>query len=85
METNFPTLSSEYQIKLATIREFEEALEYKKLYDDLAQEFLGLLPEIMEVLNRNSTTLKDRQTLNRILDRAYEIVQKRVNFPTPDS
>ena len=87
LETTFRTseaLGSEYQIKLATVNEYKEALQIKKLYDDLVQEFLGLLPEIVEVLNRNSTSLKDRQTLNRTLERAYAIVQKRATL-TPEA
>jgi len=78
-------LSSEYQIKLEVIREYEDALKTKKLLDDLTHELAGLLPQIITVLSRNSTSLRDREILERTLERVQNIIQNKIGTFSPET
>ena len=68
---------SEHQIKLALLREYEGVLKAKTMYDELVREFSGLSQEALRFCERNDSPFREREKLERILKKAFQLVEYR--------
>jgi hypothetical protein len=69
---------SEYLLKLAALNEFESALKYKKVYEELTHGFLGLVKEILRYCEKNRIAIPDEATYYRITVHAQSLILSRV-------
>jgi hypothetical protein len=69
-------LSSENLLRLALIREYEEALKWKQTYESMANEFAGLLREIVRYCEENNINISNDERLRRTLLHARAVVLK---------
>lgn len=72
---------SNYHLAHALLKEYEESLRYKKMYEELSEGLKGLIEEAMEFCKINGIELgsDQRQKLHRILLHAQALFDERVN------
>jgi hypothetical protein len=67
---------SEYQIKLEAIGEYEHALRYKMVNEELCSSLLGLLGQLSNYYEKTGMELP--QEVSRILGKASEVLDARI-------
>ena len=70
------TAMSEYQIKLEAIGEYQEALRYKTLNENLCNSLLGLLGQLSRHYEKNGMALP--QEVSRIMEKTSEVLDTRI-------
>ncbi len=68
---------SEYQIKLEAVGEYQDALRYKKMNEELCNSLLGLLGQLSRYYERNSMELPGEVT--RIMEKTSEVLDARLD------
>jgi len=62
-------MSSEFQLKLALVREYEQAAKWKRDYEMLTEEFLGFAKELLRYCEENHVELAKDEKLRRLMVR----------------
>ena len=73
-----PEEDSEYYLALATSKQLQLALKYKKMYEELSDGFIGLIKETMRLLRDSDLESRQRKKVDRILKRAYALYSIRL-------
>jgi hypothetical protein len=68
---------SEYQVKLEAIGEYQDALRYKKMNEELCNSLLGLLGQLSRHYERNGLELPEE--VSRIMEKASEVLDARLS------
>jgi hypothetical protein len=68
---------SEYQVKLEAIGEYQDALRYKKMNEELCGSLLGLLGHLSRYYEKNGMELPEE--VSRIMEKASEVLDARLN------
>jgi hypothetical protein len=68
---------SEYQVKLDAIGEYQDALRYKKMNEELCFSLLGLLGQLSTHYEKTGMELPEE--VSRIMEKASEVLNKRLN------
>ena len=68
---------SEYQIKLEAIKEYQDALHYKMMNEDLCNSLLGLLGQLSRHYEKNGMELPEE--VSRIMEKASEALDSLVD------
>jgi hypothetical protein len=71
---------SEYQIKLEAIGEYQEALRYKTLNENLCNSLLGLLGQLTRHYEKNGMALPPE--VSRIMEKTSEVLDTRIKAST---
>lgn len=61
---------SEYQIKLAAIREYQDALHLKMINEDLCNLLVGILGQLSRYYQKNGMEMPDE--VSRLMEKAAE-------------
>jgi hypothetical protein len=69
------TNSAEY-MKIAAFRELKDALQVKRVNDELLEFLAASLRWILHYCERNKIPIPDRNKINELMDRAIEIEKK---------
>ncbi|MDG7006522.1 MAG: hypothetical protein JRM86_06260 [Nitrososphaerota archaeon] len=70
---------SEFQLKLEAVGEYQDALRYKKLNEELCSSLLGLLTQLSRFYERSGMPLPEE--VARIMDKASEALDARLAAP----
>jgi len=68
---------SEYQVKLEAIGEYQDALRYKKMSEELCVSLLGLLGQLTRYYEKNGLELP--KEVSRIMEKTSEALDARLN------
>jgi len=68
---------SEYQVKLGAIEEYQDALRYKKMNEELCNSLLGLLGQLSRHYEKNGMELP--KEVSRIMKKTSEVLDARLN------
>jgi hypothetical protein len=68
---------SEYQIKLEAVSEYQDALRYKKMNEELCGSLLGLLGQLTRYYEKNGIEIPDEVT--KIMEKTSEVLDTRLN------
>lgn len=68
---------SEYQVKLEAIGEYQDALRYKMINEELCNSLLGLLGELSRHYEKNGMELPGE--VSRIVERTSEVLDSRLS------
>ncbi len=68
---------SEYQVKLEAIEEYQHALRYRTLNEDLCASLLGLLGQLSRHYEKNGMAIPDE--VSRIMEKTSEVLDTRIN------
>ena len=71
------TAMSEYQVKLGAIEEYQDALRYKKMNEELCNSLLGLLGQLSRHYEKKGMELP--KEVSRIMKKASEVLDARLN------
>ena|SRR5437867_5868727 len=77
-----PTNSNTFLTKLAALHELEAALKYKKGYEDLFHEFLGLYKEFLNYCERNKIAIPQPETYERIMSHVRDEILSKPTLTT---
>lgn len=67
---------SEYQVKLEAIGEYQDALRYKMVNEELCNSLLGLLGQLSRYCEKNGMELPAE--VSRIMEKASEVLDARI-------
>jgi len=67
---------SEYQVKLEAIGEYQDALRYKMVNEELCNSLLGLLGQLSRYYEKNGMELPVE--VSRIMEKASEVLDARI-------
>ena len=67
---------SEYQIKLEAVGEYQEALRYRKMNEELANSLLGLLSQVSRYYEKSGIPLPEE--VSRVMEKASELLDARI-------
>ncbi|MDG6914441.1 MAG: hypothetical protein JRN58_03980 [Nitrososphaerota archaeon] len=70
---------SEFQLKLEAVGEYQDALRYKKLNEELCSSLLGLLTQLSRFYERSGMPLPEE--VARIMDKASKALDARLAAP----
>lgn len=70
---------SEYQIKLEAVGEYQDALRYKKMNEELCGSLLGLLTQLSRHYEKSGMQLPEE--VSRIVEKASEVLEARLARP----
>ena len=70
------TAMSEYQIKLEAIGEYQQALRYKTMNENLCNSLLGLLGQLSRHYEKNGMAFP--QEVSRIMEKTSEVLDARI-------
>ena len=70
---------SDYQIKLEAIGEFQEALRYRKINEELTNSLLGLLSQMSRYYEKNGMPLPEE--VSRVMEKTSELLDARIESP----
>ena len=76
---------SEYQIKLEALEEYQDALRYKMVNDELCNSLLGLLGQLSRYYEKNGMELP--KDVSRIMEKTSKVLDARLNssqIPPPE-
>ena len=76
---------SEFQVKLAAVKEYEEAIKFKRAYEELAGAFMDLIDEALRNCEKDGLTLSKRDRYLNLLEKAGELVRYRLSLSPNDS
>lgn len=68
---------SEYQVKLEAIGEYQDALRYRMLNEELCNSLLGLLGQLSRHYEKNGMQLPEE--VSRIMEKTAEVLDGRLN------
>jgi len=68
---------SEYQVKLEAIAEYQDAIRFKIMNEELCNSLLGLLGQLSRFYEKNGMELPAE--VSRIMDRTSEALDARIN------
>jgi hypothetical protein len=68
---------SEYQVKLEAIGEYQDALRYKKMNEELCFSLLGLLGQLSRHYEKAGMELPEE--VSRIMEKTSEVINTRLN------
>jgi len=68
---------SEYQVKLEAIAEYQDALRYSKMNEELCGSLLGLLGQLTRHYEKNGLELPDE--VSRIMEKTSEALDARLD------
>lgn len=68
---------SEYQVKLEAIGEYQDALRYKKMNEELCFSLLGLLGQLSRHYEKAGMELPEE--VSRIMEKTSEVLNTRLN------
>jgi hypothetical protein len=68
---------SEYQVKLEAIGEYQDALRYRKMSEDLCGSLLGLLGQLSKFYEKNGMELPEE--VSRIMEKTSEVIDARLD------
>lgn len=68
---------SEYQVKLEALGEYQDALRYRKINEELCGSLLGLLTQLLRHYEKNGMQVP--QDVSRIVDKASEVLDARLD------
>jgi len=68
---------SEYQLKLEAIEEYQDALRYKKMSEDICASLLGLLGQLTRYYEKNGMELP--KDVSRIMEKTSKVLDARLN------
>lgn len=72
---------SEYQVKLEAIGEYQEALRYKMMNEELCNSLLGLLGQLSNYYEKNGMALPAE--VSRIMEKTSEVLDARIKSSEP--
>jgi hypothetical protein len=70
---------SEYQVKLEAIGEYQNALRYKMLNEELCNSLLGLLGQLSKHYEKNGIAVPEEVT--RVMEKTSEVLDTRIKAP----
>ena len=68
---------SEYQVKLEAIAEYQDAIRFKIINEELCNSLLGLLGQLSRFYEKNGMELPAE--VSRIMERTSEAIDARIN------
>lgn len=68
---------SEYQVKLEALGEYQDALRYRKINEELCGSLLGLLTQLTRHYEKNGMQVP--QEVSRIIGKVSEVLDARLN------
>jgi hypothetical protein len=68
---------SEYQVKLEALGEYQDALRYKMMNEELCNSLLGLLGQLSRYYEKNGMQLP--ADVSRIVQKTSEVLDSRIN------
>jgi hypothetical protein len=68
---------SEYQVKLEAIGEYQDALRYKMVNEELCNSLLGLLGQLSRYYEKNGMELPAE--VSRIVEKTSEVLDSRIS------
>jgi hypothetical protein len=68
---------SEYQVKLEAIEEYQHALRYKTLNENLCNSLIGLLGQLTRHYEKNGMAIPAE--VSRIMEKTSEVLDTRIN------
>ena len=68
---------SEYQIKLEAVGEYQDALRYKKMNEELCGSLLGLLGQLSRYYEKSGMELPEE--VSRIMKKTSEVLDARLS------
>jgi len=68
---------SEYQIKLEAIEEYQDALRYKMMNEELCDSLLGLLGQLSRHYEKSGMEMPEE--VSKIMERTSEVLDARIN------
>ena len=68
---------SEYQVKLEAIAEYQDALRYKKMNEELCGSLLGLLGQLSRHYQQNGMELPE--DVSKIMQKTSDVLDQRLN------
>lgn len=68
---------SEYQVKLEAIGEYQDALRYKKMNEELCFSLLGLLGQLSRYYEKSGMEVPEE--ISRIMEKTSEALNTRLN------
>jgi len=71
------TAMSEYQVKLEAIEEYQHALRYKTMNENLCNSLIGLLGQLTRHYENSGIAIPDEVT--RIMEKTSEVLDARIN------
>lgn len=75
---------SEYQVKLEAIAEYQDALRYKKMNEELCGSLLGLLGQLSRHYEQNGMQLPE--DVSKVVEKASQVLDERLSSSqTPPS
>ncbi len=72
---------SEYQIKLEAIEEYQHALRYKMMNEELCNSLFGLLGQLSK--HYEKIGMEVPAEVSRIMEKTSEVLQSRIDAPPP--
>lgn len=72
-------LTSEYNIKREAIREYEEAIKFKKMYEELCESFQSIVQDLFEYANKHHIDLPNRERIYRNIEKARQLIEYRIS------
>jgi hypothetical protein len=69
---------SEYQVKLEAIAEYQDALRYKKINEELCGSLLGLLAQLSRYCEKSGMPLPEE--VSRIVEKASDALDARLSL-----
>ena len=67
---------SEYQVKLEAIGEYQDALRYKKMNEELCGSLFGLLGQLTRYFEKNGIELPE--DVSKVMQRTSEVLDSRL-------
>jgi hypothetical protein len=67
---------SEYQVKLEAIGEYQDALRYRKMNEELCESLLGMVGHLSRYYEKNGMELPAE--VSRIIEKASEVLDARI-------
>ena len=67
---------SEYQVKLEAVGEYQDALRYKKMNEELCGSLLGLLGRLTRYFEKNGIELPEE--VSKVMEKTSEILDLRL-------
>ena len=68
---------SEYQVKLEAVGEYQDAIRYRKMNEELCGALLGLLAQLSKYCEKNGMELP--QEVSRMIGKTSEVLDVRLN------
>lgn len=78
-------MDSDYFLKMEAVREYQEALKYKKMYEELLQSFQYIITDLFDYADKNKIDLPNRERVYRNMEKAQNLIEEKIEKCEPSS